>query len=47
LIEEKDEANPDAKVSFDPVKKIDSQLIIVRLMTCSSYPIIFDDKFEE
>ena len=48
LIEEKDESRPEeTKVIFDPVKKVDSQLIIVRLMTQSSYPLIYDDKREQ
>ena len=47
LIEERDEANMDAKTIYDPIKKIDSQLVIVRIMTSSNCPTIFDDKREE
>jgi len=46
LIEEPDENKPDAKIDYNPSKRINFQHIIVKLMTNSNYPIIYRENHE-
>jgi hypothetical protein len=41
-----DEDEEEVFIEFDPLRKIDLQTVIVRLMTNSRYPLMYNDEYE-